>query len=303
MIKELKVKKAGERLDKYIASNTDIPRNKVEKLLTENAIKINSKIITKKNTKLNLNDFIEIIYDENCQDEELKKENIPLNIVYEDEDIIVINKPKNMVVHKGAGNTNSTLVNALLYHTPNISKLCGEDRPGIVHRLDKDTTGLIVVAKSDLAYENLSTQLKDRTVKKIYFALVHGGFSKEIGIIDSPIGRNKKNRLKQAVCLDGRPAITEYEVIKKLEKYSLVKVKIKTGRTHQIRVHLKSINNPIVGDELYGTKSDKYKKYGQFLHAKTLGFTHPRTGKYIEFDSKLPEYFDKVLKEIESRIK
>ncbi len=294
-------KNDNERLDKFLLNvELDLSRSQIQKLIEQKCVFCNGDSDIKKNLKLSTNDEIVVkIERTNLQQEQkIKPENIKLDIVYEDDDIIVVNKKKNMVVHSGAGNYSGTLVNALLYHTDKLSYLCGEDRPGIVHRLDKDTSGLLVVAKTDVAYQSLKEQLQNRTVNKIYNAIVLGGFTADEGIINSPIERDKKNRLKMAVSNSGRPAVTRYKVIEKIGQYSLLSVKIETGRTHQIRVHLKSINKPIVGDNVYGVKSDKYKELGQMLHSKTLGFIHPVTKKYMEFDTNLPEQFQRVLEEI-----
>ncbi len=286
------------RLDKYLIENTsDISRSKIQKII-EGGIELNGKVCTKKNTKLKAGDVISLYIEDEVDDISPYPEDISLDIIYEDDDIIVLNKAKGMVVHMGAGNNAGTLVNALLYHTDALSNLAGDDRPGIVHRLDKDTSGLMVVAKTDAAYLGLKEQLQDRRVDKYYYVIVRGGFSDDEGVIDYPIKRDAKNRLKMSISPYGRPAITRYEVVERMGNYSLLRVKIETGRTHQIRVHMKAINKPVVGDPVYGVKNDKYKNLGQMLHAKRLGFVHPTRGEYVEFETELPEEFERVLSDI-----
>ena len=224
-------------------------------------------------------------------------EKIELDIVYEDEDIIVIDKPRGMVVHPGAGNYSGTLVNALLYHVGENLRALGEtDRPGIVHRIDKDTSGILVVAKSKLAFDSLKEQFSEHSIKRWYYALVYNNFADDSGEIDKPIGRDSKNRLRRAI--DGenpKRALTKYEVMERFGNIVLIKAILETGRTHQIRVHLTSIGHPLVGDTLYGSKKDRFGADGQILHAAHLEFVHPRTGKSISFDSEPPEYFTKAV--------
>ena len=226
---------------------------------------------------------------------ETKAENIPLNIVFEDADLAVINKPKGMVVHPANGNWEGTLVNALLYNIKDLSGINGVVRPGIVHRLDKDTSGLLVVAKNDFAHVELSKQIADKTCKRIYLALLNGNLPNDTGVIKNNLGRDSKNRLRFAVVeTGGKYAETHYTVLKRFKDYCLVQFELKTGRTHQIRVHAKHLNHPIVGDDLYGGKS-KFKTDGQMLHAHTLCFVHPRTNKLMQFSAEVPEYFQKIL--------
>lgn len=227
-------------------------------------------------------------------------ENIPLDIVYEDEYLAVINKPKGMVVHPANGNWEGTLVNALLYNIKDLSGINGVIRPGIVHRLDKDTSGLLVVAKNDFAHVELSKQLADKTCKRVYLALLHGNLKEDSGIIKNNLGRDSKNRLRFAVVENGgKYAETHYKVLNRYREYCLVQFELKTGRTHQIRVHSKYLNHPIVGDDLYGGKS-KFKTDGQMLHAFKLCFVHPKTGKTMEFETELPDYFDKILQKLQT---
>lgn len=288
----------GERIDKYLSTVIEgKTRSFIQGLIEDKAVTVNGKII-KSNYKLKSNDEIIIILPEPIE-LDVKAENIDLNIVYEDSDVIVVNKPKNMVVHPAPGNYNGTLVNGLLYHCKDLSGINGVIRPGIVHRIDKDTTGILVIAKNDESHNSLAKQFKDHSIKREYYALVEGRFSKESGTIDKPLGRNKKDRLKMDIVEDGRRAVTHYEVLEQYDKgVSLIKCTLETGRTHQIRVHMASIGHPLVGDQTYGYKKQKFKIEGQALHAKTLGFIHPTTGEYIEFTSDLPEYFEELIKKL-----
>jgi len=224
---------------------------------------------------------------------EVEPENIALDIVYEDDDVIVINKPQGMVVHPAPGHEHHTLVNALLYHCP-LSTINGTYRPGIVHRIDKDTSGLLMVAKNDQAHRSLAKQLKDKTNLREYVALVHGRIKEDSGTIKAPLARSPKDRKKQAVVSGGRDAVTHFKVLKRYQDYTLVSCCLETGRTHQIRVHMKYIGHPLVGDPMYGPKKT-LKGKGQFLHAAKLGFTHPKTGEFLTFEAPLPEIFEKQL--------
>lgn len=288
----------GERIDKYLSTVIEgKTRSFIQGLIEEKAVTVNGKII-KSNYKVKINDEVVVILPEPIE-LDVKAENIKLDIVYEDSDVIVVNKPKNMVVHPAAGNYSGTLVNGLLYHCKDLSGINGVIRPGIVHRIDKDTTGILVVAKNDEAHNSLAKQFKDHSIKREYYALVEGRFSKESGTIDKPLGRNKKDRLKMDIVEDGRRAVTHYEVLEQYDKgVSLIKCTLETGRTHQIRVHMASIGHPLVGDQTYGFKKQKFKIEGQALHAKTLGFIHPSTGEYIEFTSDLPEYFEELIRKL-----
>ena len=224
-----------------------------------------------------------------------------LNILYEDNDVIVVNKDKGVVVHPAPGNYNGTLVNGLLHHCTDLSGINGVIRPGIVHRIDKDTSGVLVIAKNDDAHNSLAEQFKEHSIKREYYALVEGRFSTLEGVIDKPIGRDKKDRIKMAVREEGKRAVTHYSVLEQYDKgVALVKCTLETGRTHQIRVHMASIGHPLVGDPVYGFKRQKFNIDGQALHAKTLGFIHPTTKEYIEFDSELPQYFIELLNKLRS---
>ncbi len=294
-------KDEGIRIDKYLTQIfEDKSRSFIQGLIEKENIKVNGKI-PKSNYKLRKSDEIEIIIPE-PQILKVEPENIPIDIVYEDEDVIVVNKPQGMVVHPAPGNYNGTLVNALLYHCKDLSSINGVIRPGIVHRIDKDTSGILVVAKNDEAHNKLSEQLKDHSMKREYYALIEGRLKNDSGTIDKPLGRNKKDRLKIGIVEDGKRAVTHYEVLERYNGYTLIKCVLETGRTHQIRVHMSSIGFPLVGDPLYGFKRQKFKVEGQVLHAKTLGFIHPRSGKYMEFTSELPQYFEDLLNKLRNEI-
>lgn len=229
---------------------------------------------------------------------EIEAENIPLDILYEDKDVLVVNKPRGMVVHPSAGHDSGTLVNALLYHCDDLSGINGVERPGIVHRIDKDTSGLLIVAKNDEAHLSLSEQLQKREVERKYAALAHGAIPHETGLIDAPIGRDPKNRQRMAVVDRGKSAITHFRVLKRFPEFTYLECKLETGRTHQIRVHMKYIGHPLVGDPLYGPRKT-YDLDGQVLHAKEVGFTHPKTKEWMHFSADLPAYFTDALKTIE----
>ena len=280
----------GSRIDKFLSSKFEgKSRSFIQGLIEEESILVNEKKV-KSNYKLKEKDVITVKMKE-PKELEVEAENIPIEIIYEDKDIIVVNKPKGMVVHPAPGNYNGTLVNTLLYHCKDLSSINGVIRPGIVHRIDKDTTGILVVAKNDDAHNKLSDQLKEHTVKREYYALVEGRIKADTGTIDRPLARSKRDRLKISITEDGKRAVTHFEVIERFKNTTLVKCVLETGRTHQIRVHMTSIGYPLVGDPVYGFKKGKFKCEGQMLHAKTLGFIHPRTNEYIEFTSELPENY------------
>lgn len=290
------------RIDKYLAEVfEEKSRSYIQGLIDKESIKVNNKI-PKSNYKIKTFDEIEIVFSE---PEVLKvdSEDIPINILYEDEDIVVVNKKQGMVVHPAPGNYNGTLVNALLFHCKDLSSINGIIRPGIVHRIDKDTSGVLVVAKNDEAHNKLSEQLKNHSMKREYYALVEGRIKNDKGTIDKPLARHKKDRLKIAIVEGGKNAITHYEVLERYNGYTLIKCILETGRTHQIRVHMASIGFPLVGDPLYGFKKQKFKLEGQMLHAKTLGFIHPRKNEYMEFTTELPRYFQLILDKLRNELK
>ena len=226
-----------------------------------------------------------------------KAEDIPLDIIYEDADVAVVNKPQGMVVHPSAGHTSGTLVNALMYHVKDLSSINGVVRPGIVHRIDKDTSGLLMVAKNDKAHNALAAELKDKKSLRKYVAIVHGNLPNDRGVIEAPIGRSDKDRKKQAVTAKGKPAVTRFTVLERFGNYTLVELQLETGRTHQIRVHMAYIGHPVAGDPLYAPRKT-LKGHGQFLHAKTLGFTHPTTGELVEFTAEEPAIFKETLEKL-----
>ncbi|MDD4027481.1 MAG: RluA family pseudouridine synthase [Bacilli bacterium] len=277
------------RLDKYLVDILNITRSKVQKLIDEGNVLVNDKVV-KNHYIVRTDDEIKI--DEVVENYEIKSEDMDLNIVYEDEDLIVINKPSGIVVHPSVGHYSGTLVNGLMYHC----KLSNNGvRPGIVHRIDKDTSGLLLVAKNDDAHLSLSEQLKNKTVVRKYIALVNGIINHETGTIDAPIGRDKEDRKKMAVTeINSKNAVTNFKVLERLNNASLIECILETGRTHQIRVHMKYIGYPIINDSVYGNKK-VINDYGQMLHAKTIGFIHPRTKEYMEFDSELPKEFVEIL--------
>ena len=288
------------RIDAYISSKLDnLSRSAVQKLINDDNITVNNKAINK-NYKLKLNDEIKILMPP-PQVLDVKPEDIELDIVYEDSDVAVINKPQGMVVHPAAGHYTGTLVNALMNNVEDLSSINGVLRPGIVHRLDKNTSGLLIIAKNDMAHNFLSACLKEHSINRIYYALVEGVVKNDKGVINAPLGRSEKDRKKRCVTQkNSKEAITNYEVIKRYKRYTLVKLKLETGRTHQIRVHMKYIGHPVVGDDVYGKEDKKFGLKGQLLHSKSIGFVQPTTKEYMEFDSDLPDYFNKVLKKLES---
>ncbi len=285
-----------ERIDKYLSFLLEESRNTIQTMIKDGFVLVNDEM-TKPNYKVKAGDVISI--DEMPEIElDLEPENLPLDIIYQDGDVIVVNKAYDMVVHPGAGNYSGTMVNALLYHVTDFKAIKGEIRPGIVHRIDKETSGLLVVAKTPYALEHLSNQLQEKTTKRSYVALVDGVIPHNIGKITAPIGRDPKNRQKMAVVDGGKEAVTHFSVIQRYTNHTLIECQLETGRTHQIRVHMSYIHFPIVGDPKYGLKKTD-TTHGQFLHAKTLGFVHPTTGEYMEFTSELPEYFQFYLEGLE----
>ena len=282
---------ANTRLDHYLANNTEFSRSKITNLIKEGKILVNGKNV-KTGYLIKENDIIEINYEE----EELKAEpeKMDLDIVYEDNDVIVVNKANKVVVHPACGNKSGTLVNGLLYYSKNLSSINGEFRPGIVHRIDADTTGLLMIAKNDKAHKILADQLKEKTTHRVYYALVWGVINNETGTVDAPIGRDPKDRKKMAVTPDNsKEAITHFRVIERYKNATLIELKLETGRTHQIRVHMKYIGHPVVNDPVYSNKP-LFDDSGQCLHAKELGFIHPTTNEFMKFDSELPECFIKI---------
>lgn len=286
----------GERIDKYLVEHLgDYTRSFIQKLIQENHILVNGKS-TKPNYKLRQKDQIEVKVPK-PKDVMITPEEIPLDCLYEDDDLMIVNKEQGMVVHPAQGHYKGTLVNALLHASKdNLSTIKGDLRPGIVHRIDKDTSGILMVAKNDKAHEKLAFMLKEHQIVRKYHAIVFGNFKEEKGIINAPIGRHSVNRKKRAVTdKNARNALTSYQVIQQFKGFSHVEVTLGTGRTHQIRVHMNHIGHPVLGDPLYGPKKQPYRLNGQALHAKTVGFDHPTTGEYMLFDSPLPPYFSQLI--------
>lgn len=286
----------SKRLDKFIAlEREDLSRSRIQALINDGHIMVNARSC-KPSLSLKCGDRISIdvpdvaLYD-------VKPEAIPLDILYEDDDVLIVNKPKDMVVHPAPGHEDNTLVNAVLYHCKDgLSGINGVLRPGIVHRIDKDTTGSLLIAKSDVAHIDLAKQLEEHSIHRVYEGIVNGVIKDDEGVIEAPIGRDKIDRKKMAVTSDGKQAVTHFRVLERFSAYTYVQFQLKTGRTHQIRVHMKHIGHPLLGDAVYGPKKCKYNLCGQTLHAKTIGFVHPITNKYVEVEAPLPDYFVKLLR-------
>ncbi len=287
----------GERIDKFLSDMlSSYSRSYIQKLISDGLVLVDNNNI-KSNYKLQSGDKI-TVYIPVPKELEITAENIPLDIIYEDEDIIVVNKPKGMVVHPSAGHYSGTLVNALMYHCKDkLSGINGVLRPGIVHRIDMDTTGVIVACKNDAAHISISSQLKEHSITRYYYAICHNSFNVKEGVVDAPIGRHPTDRKKRAINrINGKRAVTHYEVIENFGKYAYIKCRLETGRTHQIRVHMASISHPLLGDTMYSNAKSPFLLEGQTLHAGVLGFIHPRTGQYVEFNAPLPDYFERLLK-------
>lgn len=303
MISIVKIEDNGLRLDKWISENIEgYTRSAVQKLIDNNEVLVNGLVSNGKNYKVKTGDQIEVP-DFQEKSTEILPENIPLDIVFEDEHIIVVNKPKHLVVHPADGNPSGTLVNALVHHCGKLTSVNGEFRQGIVHRIDKDTSGLLVVAKTDEAYAGLAEQVRAHSMERYYEAVVYGGFKEDFGTVDAPLGRHpidrKKNAVLKATDANAREAVTHWSVIRRYKGFTHIRLKLETGRTHQIRVHMAHIGHAVAGDPIYGPKKCITMLEGQCLHAKTLGFIHPITNEHLLFDSKLPEYFSRYLKTLQ----
>jgi 23S rRNA pseudouridine1911/1915/1917 synthase len=288
----------GIRIDQFLAQkNTDISRSRIQKLIEQGNITVHGKQV-KPNYKVRQGDLVRLEIPEPVM-LDVRPENIDIEILYEDGDIAVVNKPQGMVVHPAAGNYSGTLVNALMARCSSLSTINGVIRPGIVHRIDKDTSGVLIIAKNDASHHSLAEQIKVHSVKRIYYAIVEGVIKQDSGTVDAPLGRHPVERKKMAVVAkNGRRAVTHYRVIERFKRNTLIEARLETGRTHQIRVHMAYIGHPLVGDPVYGYKKQRFNLKGQALHAKTLGVIHPSTGEYMEFTTPLPEYFQKLVENL-----
>lgn len=285
---------AGRRADSVLSLlMEDVSRSYIQKLISDGFVRIDGEVLPSKNFKLRKGQSVSLALPPPIPGE-ASPEDIPLDIMYEDDVLIVVNKPRGMVVHPSAGNISGTLVNGLLYHCGGLSGINGVERPGIVHRLDKDTSGLLVAAKSDAAHRGLTAQFAKRSVKRVYKAICFYNFKDEEGRVDAPIGRDRRNRLRMAVDSAGKRALTHYKVLEQFKGFSLLKIRLETGRTHQIRVHMAYLNHPILGDKVYGPSKQPHGADGQMLHAGILGFVHPENGEYLEFESEPPAEFLKI---------
>ena len=296
---EIEQENEGIRIDRFISDNIDfLTRSYLQKMMKDGCVFVNEKVV-KPSYGLKTGDRIRFSVPDSVEPD-IQAENIPLDIIYEDTDLLIVNKLKDMVVHPAPGHYSGTLVNAVMYHCKNnLSGINGVLRPGIVHRIDKDTSGSLIICKNDVSHNSIAEQLKIHSIKRIYHAIVYGNITED-GTVDKPIGRDPKDRLKMAVVPGGKEAVTHYHVIKQLQGFTHICCQLETGRTHQIRVHMASIGHPILGDEIYASgRKSQIKCQGQTLHAKTIGFVHPRTGEYMEFDTPLPEYFQHLLKILE----
>ena len=295
--------KAGERIDKFLSEALpDLSRSYIQKLIKEEQVTVNQKAV-KANYKLNAGDELKLEEPE-LKEPDIVPEDIPLDILYEDSDLLIVNKPKGMVVHPSAGHYSGTLVNALMHYCKNdLSGINGVMRPGIVHRIDMDTTGSLLVCKNDFTHNDIADQLKVHSITRVYHAIVHGVVKEDKGTIDAPIGRHPVDRKKMSINhKNGKEAITHYKVLQRFQNYTYIECRLETGRTHQIRVHMASIGHPLLGDVVYGPAKAPAKLQGQTLHAKIIGINHPRTSEYLEVDAPLPEYFLNLLKKLENNI-
>ena len=294
---------AGERIDKFLSDSLpDVSRSYIQKLIKDGQVTVNQKTV-KSNYKLNAGDLLSMEEPE-LQEPDIEAEDIPLDILYEDSDLLIINKPKGMVVHPSAGHYSGTLVNALMHYCKeDLSGINGVLRPGIVHRIDMDTTGSLIVCKNDFTHNHIAEQLKVHSITRVYHAIVHGILKDDEGTINAPIGRHPIDRKKMSINhKNGKEAVTHYKVLKRFKNFTYIECRLETGRTHQIRVHMSSISHPLLGDAVYGPVKSPYKLQGQTLHAKTIGITHPRTSEYLEVEAPLPEYFTNLLKKLENSI-
>ena len=294
---------SGERIDKFLSDSIpDLSRSYIQKLIKEEQVTVNQKVV-KSNYKLNTGDQLKLTEPE-LTEPDIVAEDIPLDILYEDSDLLILNKPKGMVVHPSAGHYSGTLVNALMHYCKDdLSGINGVMRPGIVHRIDMDTTGSLLVCKNDFTHNDIAQQLKVHSITRVYHAIVHGVLKDDEGTIDAPIGRHPVDRKKMSINhKNGKEAVTHYKVLQRFCNYTYIECRLETGRTHQIRVHMASIGHPLLGDMVYGPAKAPTKLQGQTLHAKTIRIKHPKTGDYLEIDAPLPEYFVNLLKKLENNI-
>lgn len=304
IIKHIEPEYNGQRIDKFLSETLpEYSRSFIQKVVKDGGVLVDEKCV-KSNYKLSAGQILKLNVPE-LVEPDIVPEDIPLDILYEDDDIIVVNKPKGMVVHPAAGHYTGTLVNALMYHCrDNLSGINGVTRPGIVHRIDMNTTGVLVACKNDAAHIFLSEQLAVHSITRKYNAIVHNSFKENSGTVDAPIGRHHIDRKKMAIDYkNGRSAVTHYSVISNYGKYAHIECQLETGRTHQIRVHMSSIGHPLLGDDVYGSGKSPYRLEGQTLHARVLGFVHPSTGKYMEFEAPLPDYFKEIIVDLENKCK
>jgi len=292
----------GTRLDVFLSDKiTSHSRNFFQNCIKDGLVQVDQTLAGKSNLKLKVDQKVRFQMPA-PKETEILPQDIPLDILYEDADLMIINKPKGMVVHPANGHADGTLVNAIMFYAgDSLSGINGEKRPGIVHRIDKNTTGSLIVCKNDIAHNGIAIQLKEHSIKRIYKGIVHGNIKEDFGTVDAPLGRDPKNRKRNAIRPDGRHAVTHYKVLERFDGYTYAEFELETGRTHQIRVHMASIGHPLLGDDVYGPKKCPFTLEGQTLHAETIGFEHPVTGKYIEVSAPLPEYFQHLLKVLRNK--
>ena len=296
IVMEITPEMEGERIDKCISNYLEsLSRSYIQKIIKDGKAYVNDAVV-KANYKVKVDDKVQFEIPD-CEEPDIPPQDIPLDILYEDKDILIVNKPKDMVVHPAPGHYEGTLVNAIMFHCKDeLSGINGVLRPGIVHRIDKDTTGSIIICKNDEAHRKIAQQLKEHSITRKYRAIVYGRIMEEEGTVNAPIGRHPTDRKKMAINeKNGKPAVTHYKVLERFDKYTYIECQLETGRTHQIRVHMTSIGHPLLGDEVYGNAKFPFKLEGQTLHAMTIGFIHPTTGEYVEYEAPLPEYFEHLL--------
>ena len=296
IVMEITPEMEGERIDKCISNYLEsLSRSYIQKIIKDGKAYVNDAVV-KANYKVKVDDKVQFEIPD-CEEPDIPPQDIPLDILYEDKDILIFNKPKDMVVHPAPGHYEGTLVNAIMFHCKDeLSGINGVLRPGIVHRIDKDTTGSIIICKNDEAHRKIAQQLKEHSITRKYRAIVYGRIMEEEGTVNAPIGRHPTDRKKMAINeKNGKPAVTHYKVLERFDKYTYIECQLETGRTHQIRVHMTSIGHPLLGDEVYGNAKCPFKLEGQTLHAMTIGFIHPTTGEYVEYEAPLPEYFEHLL--------